>query len=118
MANSNLQFPGLNENEVRESREKYGWNRIDPPIENRIISFLKDFVHEPMLLLLLAASTIYFVHGDPAEGIFLAAAIILVASISIYQESRSKKALDALKNASQPQSKVIRNGAVKEIDVA
>src|SRR6188474_2387392 len=116
MAYSNLQFPGLSEQEVHKSRAKHGWNRIDPPSENRIISFLKDFIQEPMLLLLLVASTIYFIHGDRAEGIFLAVAIVLVSSISIYQESRSKKALDALKNVARPKTKVIRDKEVKEID--
>ena len=116
MAYSNLQFPGLSEQEVHQSRAKHGWNRIDPPSENRIILFLKDFIHEPMLLLLLVASTIYFIHGDRAEGIFLAVAIVLVSSISIYQESRSKKALDALKNVARPKTKVIRDKEVKEID--
>jgi Ca2+-transporting ATPase len=116
MAYSNLRFPGLSEQEVYDSRTKNGSNRIDPPTENRIISFLKDFIREPMLLLLLAASTVYFIHGDPAEGIFLAISIVLVSSISIYQESRSKKALDALKKVARPKTKVIRDNEVKEID--
>jgi Ca2+-transporting ATPase len=116
MAYSNLRFTGLSELDVLESRIKHGSNRIDPPTENRIISFLKDFIREPMLLLLLAASTVYFIHGDPAEGIFLAISIVLVSSISIYQESRSKKALDALKKVARPRTKVIRNNEVKEID--
>jgi len=116
MAYSNLQFPGLSKHEVEQSRARHGWNRIDPPSGNRIISFLKDFIREPMLLLLLAASTVYFIHGDPAEGTFLAISIVLVSSISIYQESRSKKALDALKNVARPKTKVIRDRGIKEID--
>jgi Ca2+-transporting ATPase len=91
---------------------------MDVRPKNRIVSFLKDFIHEPMLLLLLAASIIYFVHGDTAEGGFLAVAIILVSSISIYQESRSMKALDALKSMAQPKTKVIRDSEVIEIDGA
>jgi P-type Ca2+ transporter type 2C len=114
----NLKFSGLNEKDVSNSRAKYGWNRMDVRPKNRIVSFLKDFIHEPMLLLLLAASIIYFVHGDTAEGGFLAVAIILVSSISIYQESRSMKALDALKSMAQPKTKVIRDSEVIEIDGA
>jgi Ca2+-transporting ATPase len=118
MAYSNINFSGLNEQEVLNSRAKFGWNRINAQPSNRIISFLKDVVREPMLLLLLAASTIYFIHGDLAEGIFLAIAIVLVSSISIYQESRSKKALDTLKNLTQPKAKVIRDNKVVDIDGA
>lgn len=116
MAYTNLKFSGLTEQEVRSSRTRHGWNRIDAAPENKIISFLKDFIREPMLLLLMAAAIIYFIHGDPAEGTFLAIAIILVSSISIYQESRSKKALDALKSVAQPKAKVIRSNEVSEID--
>ncbi|MEO5603727.1 MAG: hypothetical protein ABIR06_22595 [Cyclobacteriaceae bacterium] len=68
-----------------------------------------------MLLLLTIASTLYFIHGDLSEGIFLLAAIILVFLISHYQETRSKNALEALKKLSQPKSKVIRNNKTEEI---
>ena len=57
-----------------------------------------------------------FITGDWGDGIFLASAIILVGSISLYQDSRSRKALENLKNLTHPKSKVIRNGKVLEID--
>ncbi len=68
-----------------------------------------------MLLLLGVAATLYFIHGDLAEGIFLLVAIILVYSISYYQESRSRTALQALKKLTQPKCKVIRNGISEDI---
>jgi Ca2+-transporting ATPase len=110
MPYSNINFEGLNAQQVRQSRSLDGWNRVDPVSENKFKSFLKRIGEEPMLLLLLAASIVYFIHGDPAEGIFLAVAILLVSSISIYQESRSKKALDALKAITQPMATIIRDG--------
>ncbi|HZI25854.1 MAG TPA: cation-transporting P-type ATPase, partial [Chryseolinea sp.] len=115
MSYSNIHFSGLSAQQVAESRALNGLNRIDPIQENRVKSFLKGVIQEPMLLLLIAASIVYFLHGDVAEGLFLAVAIVLVSSISIYQESRSKKALDALKNVTQPQAKVIRDSQVVEV---
>jgi len=108
MPYSNLKFEGLSAQEVRQSRNLDGWNRIDPISENKFKIFLKRIGEEPMLLLLLAASIVYFIHDEPAEGIFLAVAILLVSSISIYQESRSKRALEALKAITQPMATVIR----------
>ena len=108
MPYSNLKFEGLSAHEVRQSRNLDGWNRIDPISENKFKIFLKRIGEEPMLLLLLAASIVYFIHDEPAEGIFLAVAILLVSSISIYQESRSKRALEALKAITQPMATVIR----------
>lgn len=46
---------------------------------------------------------------------FLAAAIVLVAGISLYQDSRSRNALEKLKDFTQPLCKVIREGQVTQI---
>ncbi len=67
------------------------------------------------MILLLVASSIYFISGKIGDGFFLVAAILFQASISLYQDSRSKNALEKLKDLSQPGCKVIRNGEVKEI---
>jgi len=115
MSYSNIHFSGLSAQQVAESRALNGLNRIDPVQESGLKSFLKGVIQEPMLLLLIATSIVYFLHGDLAEGIFLAVAILLVSSISIYQESRSKKALDALKRITQPKTKVIRDRQVMEV---
>ncbi|WP_449436849.1 HAD-IC family P-type ATPase [Pedobacter steynii] len=45
----------------------------------------------------------------------MASAVILVATISLYQDSRSRNALEKLKNFSQPHCKVIRDGQEVEI---
>src|SRR5690606_7802347 len=68
-----------------------------------------------MTILLLAASTIYFISGETSNGIFMVVAILFIASISLYQDSRSKNALEKLKDLSQPHCKVIRNGKLEEI---
>jgi Ca2+-transporting ATPase len=72
-------------------------------------------VKEPMTILLLVASIIYFVSGDTGNGIFMVVAILFIASISLYQDSRSKNALEKLKDISQHHCKVIRNGVLEEI---
>jgi Ca2+-transporting ATPase len=115
MENSAFGITGLSQQQVQESREKYGWNRVLVKKNNPVLTYLKFALQEPMLLLLLAASVAYFVHGDQAEGIFLAVAIVIVSSISLFQDSRSRNALEALKKISQPASKVIRDGLTCEI---
>ena len=68
-----------------------------------------------MVILLLVASTIYFISGQIGDGIFLASAIVLVSAISLYQDSKSRIALEKLKDFTQPNCKVIRNGELVEI---
>ena len=112
----NVNIEGLTDEQVLESRRQYGANRLDFKESNRFLDILKGLVHEPMILLLLVASAVYFITGDFADGIFMVAAILLVAAISIYQDGRSRNALEKLKTFIHPKSKVIRNGVVKEID--
>lgn len=68
-----------------------------------------------MFLLLLTATSIYFITADYGNGIFMAVAILLVSTISLYQESKSRNAIEALHKLTQPKSKVIRNGELIEI---
>lgn len=115
MANNNFNIEGLSDKEVIEARSKFGHNALDFKKENGFIDALKSLAKEPMVVLLLAASIIYFISGKTGDGIFLSGAIILVATISLYQDNRSRNALEKLKNFSEPSSKVIRNGELIEI---
>ena len=115
MPANHFNIEGLTPQQVLEAREKYGFNRLDYKKENPFLDALKSLAKEPMIILLLVASSIYFVSGDVGDGIFLASAIVIVSTISLYQDSRSRNALDKLKSFTQPNCKVIRNGEVEEI---
>lgn len=106
---------GLDNEQVSLSREKFGPNKLDYKKENTIVDVLLRIVKEPMTILLLVASIIYFISGETGNGIFMVVAILFIASISLYQDSRSKNALEKLKELSQPHCKVIRNGKLIEI---
>lgn len=106
---------GLSDHEVLKSREKYGQNQLNYKNENTFIATVLRIIKDPMLILLLAAASIYFISGKTGDGIFLTVAIVFTTSISLYQYSRSKNALEKLKDLSQPKCKVIRNGRIEEI---
>ena len=76
---------------------------------------LLDILKEPMLLLLIAISVIYFIVGNYPEAFFMLVAIIAVSGISFYQDTRSRNALKALQQLNEPLSTVIRNGEVRKI---
>ena len=115
MSSNNFNIIGLTSEQVKESREKHGQNKADYKKENVFITAIKSLATEPMIILLLVASCIYFISGKIGDGIFLVSAIIFQSIISLYQVSRSKNALEKLKNFIQPNCKVIRNGEVIEI---
>jgi hypothetical protein len=53
--------------------------------------------------------------GQLAEGFMMLAATCIVSTISLYQDIRSTKALEALKQFTEPQVMVIRDGIEKNI---
>lgn len=115
MLENNLDIKGLNEAEVLASRAEHGFNRYDYKKDSGFLYVLKNLSAEPMVILLLVTSSIYFLTGNTGDGIFLAAAIVLVSTISLYQDSRSRNAQEKLKAYTQPRCKVIRDGKTTEI---
>ncbi len=110
------EIKGLTVQEVDAARKQYGSNVLELESKGGFLNVVKDVVKEPMFILLAVASTIYFITGNISDGIFMASAIVLVSAISVYQDSRSRKALVALKLLAQAHSKVIRNGETIEIN--
>lgn len=115
MSDSKKTSTGLTDSEVTESAKKFGTNSVEHQKKNHFLNSILDIVKEPMFLLLLTATSIYFITADYGDGIFMAIAIIFVVAISVFQESRSRNAIEALKKLTQPKCKVIRNGSTIEI---
>ena len=106
---------GLSEEELKISRDKFGYNQANSIKKATWFSMLLDILKEPMLLLLIAVAIIYVIVGNYSEAVFMSGAIIAVSGISFYQDSRSKKALEALEKLNEPLSTVIRNSKVIQI---
>ncbi len=115
MHQTKFDIQGLSDAEVIASRQKSGSNILAHKKQNRLVDAVKSLAKEPMILLLLVTSTLYFILGNTGDGIFLASAIILVSAISLFQESRSRNAMQKLKSFTEPFAKVIRNGEMIEV---
>ena len=63
-----------------------------------------------MFLLLVACGTLYLILGDLQEGLMLLSFVFVVMGIEFYQEKKTEKALDALKDLASPRALVIRDG--------
>lgn len=115
MSDSKKIITGLTNLEVLESAKKFGTNSVEHQKKNHFLNSILEIIKEPMFLLLFTATSIYFLTGDYGDGIFMAFAIVFVMAISVFQESRSRNAIEALKKLTQPKCKVIRNGCIIEI---
>jgi Ca2+-transporting ATPase len=115
MTQSNASLKGLSNDEVLQSRIKNGINSLDHQEKNNFLASVIDMIKEPMFMLLIVATSSYFIMGMNDDGFFMLAAIVLISAISLYQESKSRNAIASLKKLTQPKSKVIRNGEIIEI---
>ena len=106
---------GLNETEIINSRKENGSNAIELKEDRVFWHVLKEVVFEPMFILLLFACIIYFIVGQTKEGIIMLVSIFIVAGISLFQEYRSRNAVQALKKLSSSVATVIRNGITTKI---
>jgi P-type Ca2+ transporter type 2C len=113
--NEQQKIIGLTTQEVAASATAHGRNRIDLKEQRVLLHVLKEVALEPMFIILLATCVIYFVVGQLQEGIIMLIAIFLVAGISLFQEYRSRNAINALKKLSAPHATVLRNGTWQQI---
>ncbi|TDN38807.1 cation-translocating P-type ATPase [Hymenobacter sp. UV11] len=109
--------PGLSSEAVLAARLAHGRNVLAAATRSGLLATLREVVTEPMFLLLLAACAVYIGLGEGAEAITLGVALLAVAGISVYQETRSNRALGALRELTQPRAQVRRNGLAASVPV-
>ena len=107
---------GLTEKEAQTLLEQYGANELEPGKTQSFFKKALEIICEPMFLLLIAASVIYFLLGQARDGAVMLVFVAGIISIDIIQEWKTDKTLRALKNLSTPRVTVIRDGKQRELD--
>ncbi len=106
---------GLSKAEVELRQRQYGKNVFRLESSRRWLHLLRSVLLEPMFILLVFASLLYFILGEPAEGFMMIAAMGFVTATSVYQEVKSSKALEALQQLTEPKVTVVREGGQNRI---
>lgn len=101
---------GLSEKEVRKKQKKFGYNELPTKEKKSFLKLLFGLMTEPMIFLLLATVGIYFILGDRNEALLLLCSFFGIIGIELYQETKTEKSLEALRNMASPISDVIREG--------
>ncbi len=112
---NSAKFKGLTESEASEKIRTEGYNELPSSKPKNIFTIALGVIKEPMFLLLVACGTLYLVLGDVQEGIMLLGFVFVVMGIEFYQEKKTEKALDALKDLASPRALVIRDGQERRI---
>ena len=74
-----------------------------------------EVAREPMFLLLVAGAAIYLLLGDVREALVLAASVVVVIAITVVQQRKTERALEALRDLSSPRASVVRDGVAQRI---
>jgi len=106
---------GLTEKEAAKRIKLEGYNEITGSNKNNFFSLVLGILKEPMFLLLIACGLIYFFLGDLGEAMMLTFCVFVMIAINIYQENKTEKTLEALRDLSSPRAVVIRDNEKKRI---
>src|SRR5690242_20179545 len=106
---------GLSNTEVFRRLEQDGFNELPFSQPKRVYHCVAELVREPMVFLLVACGTIYLILGDPQEALMLLGFLFIITGITIYQERKAERALEALRNLSSPRALVLREGRKQRI---
>jgi Ca2+-transporting ATPase len=110
---NNLQ--GLSDAEVRERLATDGYNELPTAQKRTFFHMLFEVIREPMFLLLILCGVLYLVLGDVEEALMLLGFVFIVIAITLFQEQKTERALEALRDLSSPRALVIRDGHQQRI---
>ena len=106
---------GLSEAEASRRLANEGYNELPSTKRRSFFAIAFEVACEPMFLLLLAGGAIYLLLGDMQEALMLLGFVFVVIGITLYQERKTERALEALRDLSSPRALVIRDGEQKRI---
>lgn len=106
---------GISQQEAANKLKNNGYNELPHKKKRNPITMAFEIVREPMFLLLVVCGAIYFVLGDIHEACLLLSFVFVVIGITFYQERKTERALEALRDLSSPRALVIRDGQFKRI---
>ena len=106
---------GLTEQEARARLDAEGYNELPRHGRRTPLRIGLEVLREPMLALLLGAGFVYLLLGDLKEALILLAFGAMSIVITVIQETRTERVLEALRDLTSPRALVIRDGERRRI---
>ena len=106
---------GLSEAEAPAKLKAEGYNELPRPDRRTTLRIVFEVLREPMLALLIAGGIVYLALGDWREALILLVFANLSIAITVIQETRTERVLEALRDLTSPRALVIRDGERKRI---
>ncbi|HEY6865323.1 MAG TPA: HAD-IC family P-type ATPase, partial [Burkholderiales bacterium] len=106
---------GLSAAEARARLAADGPNAVPARDRRDTLAIVLSVVREPMFVLLIAGAVLYLLLGDVREALVLGASIVVVTVITVAQERKAERAVEALRDLSSPRAVVVRDGREERI---
>ncbi len=106
---------GLTEKGATARLQAEGPNELPTAKPRNLLATVWEILREPMILLLVGAGVIYLFLGELRDSVVLLVSIFVVVGISLYQERKTERALEALRDLSSPRALIIRDGKQRRI---
>ena len=107
---NNIAIRGLTQAQAAARLEAEGPNELPSAKPRSFLAIAWEVLREPMILLLVAAGVIYLILGEPRDSLVLLISIFAILGIDLYQQNKTERALEALRDLSSPRALVIRDG--------
>ncbi|MDO8595222.1 MAG: cation-transporting P-type ATPase, partial [Sulfuricaulis sp.] len=101
---------GLTSNEAAARFAADGPNELPAAAARDITRIALEVVRDPTFVLLLMAGTVYLILGDFHEAVLLLSFVVMIVGITVYQEHKTERALQALRELTSPRALVVRDG--------
>jgi Ca2+-transporting ATPase len=111
----NLTETGLTAEQAARRLAAEGPNTLPGRQQRTLWSIVGETMREPMFLLLLAAAVLYLVFGDLQEGLTLFGFVLVTLGLTLYQEGKTERAIEALRDLTSPRALVVRDGRPQRI---
>jgi P-type Ca2+ transporter type 2C len=101
---------GLTQDEATRRHAAEGPNLLPGSEPKTLLRIVLGVLLEPMFLMLLMGGSVYLLIGDTVEAVFLLTFVLIVIFMTLMQERKTQRALEALRELSAPRALVIRDG--------
>lgn len=100
---------GLTQEQARKILENEGRNELPQKQKKTFLKTVWEIISEPMFALLVTAGAIYLVLGETEDAAILMGFVLISIGLTIFQQTKSDRALESLKELSAPKAWVIRD---------
>ena len=118
LENFESSLQGLELEEVKKRRQKYGLNELKRKNKDGILKVLWRQINNPLIWVLIGSSTLATALGKITDGMVVLAVVVVNSIIGFIQEYKAGKAIEALSNMVPENAMVIRNGNIITIPVS